>query len=107
MAITGVGGASAQNLQTISDMRSQLDDLQRQLGSGNKTTTYSGLGLDRGLAIGLQTQLNAISGYQSTIDQSNVRLSLMQTALSEFSSTAQQTQGTVLQSQYVLAGGNQ
>ena len=30
-------------------MRTQLDDLQRQLGTGKKSDTYAGLGLDRGL----------------------------------------------------------
>ena len=36
-------------------MRRQLDDLQRQLGTGKKSDTYAGLGLDRGLAVGLRT----------------------------------------------------
>ena len=42
-------------------MRSQLDDLQRQLGTGKKSDTYAGLGLDRGLTVGLRSQLSAIS----------------------------------------------
>src|SRR6266849_5813417 len=83
MAVMGVGGASALTLQSISDMRNQLDDLQRQLGSGQKTTTYSGLGLDAGLTIGLRSQLNSITGYQSTITQVGVRLDLMETAHSQ------------------------
>ncbi len=57
MAITGIGGASALTLQAIGDMRSQLDDLQRQLGSGMKSTSYAGLGNDRGLTVGLRAQL--------------------------------------------------
>ena len=67
-------------------MRSQLDDLQRQLGTGKKSTSYAGLGLDRGLTIGLRSQLSAISGYQQTITQVGVRLDLMQTALTQFGS---------------------
>jgi hypothetical protein len=107
MAVTAIGGASALTLQSIADMRSQLDDLQRQLGSGQKTTTYAGLGLDAGLTVGLRTQLNAVAGYQSTITQVGVRLDLMQTALSQFSAVSQQSKSTIVQSQYRLAGGTQ
>ena len=52
MAVAGIGGASALSLQAIADMRSQLDDLQRQLGTGKKSDSYAGLGLDRGLTVG-------------------------------------------------------
>jgi flagellar hook-associated protein 3 FlgL len=107
MAVSGIGSASSASMQAISDMRNQLDDLQRQLGTGEKSDTYAGLGLDRGLTVGLRSQLNAISGYQSTITQVGVRLDMMQTALSQFSSVSQQTKGTIVQSQYVLAGGAQ
>ncbi len=105
--VTSIGGPSSPSLQSIAEMRNQLDDLQRQLGSGQKTTTYSGLGLDAGLTIGLRSQLNSITGYQSTITQVGARLDLMQTALSQFTSVTGQAQGTILQSQYQLAGGSQ
>src|ERR1044071_5827611 len=92
MAITGIGGASALTLQTIGDMRNQLDDLQRQLGSGMKSTSYAGLGLDRGLAVGLRSQLSAIDGYQQSITQVGVRLDLMQTALTQFDQVSQRSE---------------
>jgi flagellar hook-associated protein 3 FlgL len=107
MAVMGVGGASALTLQSISDMRNKLDDLQRQLGSGQKTTSYAGLGLDAGLTVGLRTQLSAVAGYQSTITQVGVRLDLMQTALSQFSAVSQKSKSSIMQSQYKLAGGTQ
>src|SRR5882724_11156569 len=107
MAISGIGGASAQTLQAIGDMRSQLDDLQRQLGSGEKSTSYAGLGLDRGLTIGLRSQLSAISGYQQSISQVGVRLDLMQTALTQFDKVTQSTKSTIIQSQFALNGSTQ
>jgi hypothetical protein len=107
MGVTGIGAGSALTLQAIGKMKEQLDDLQRQLGSGIKSTTYAGLGLDSGLTVGLRSQLNSITGYQSTITQVGVRLDLMQTALSQFSSVSQESRGTILQSQYVLGGGTQ
>ena len=107
MAISGIGGASAQTLQAIGDMRSQLDDLQRQLGSGRKSTSYAGLGLDRGLTIGLRSQLSAISGYQQSISQVGVRLDLMQTALTQFDKVTQSTKSAIIQSQFALNGSTQ
>ena len=65
-------------------MRTQLDDLQRQLATGKRPTSYAGLGLDRGLTIGLRSQLSAISGYQQSITQVGVRLELMQNELTQF-----------------------
>ena len=51
MTITGISSRSALSMQSIVDMRRQLDDLQRQLGTGKKSDTYAGLGLDRGLTV--------------------------------------------------------
>jgi flagellin-like hook-associated protein FlgL len=107
MAVTGIGGSAALSLQALSQMRAQLDDLQRQLGTGKKATSYAGLGLDRGLIVGLHSQLSAISGYQDTINLVGVRLDLMQTALSQFSAVSQQSKSAVLQSQFVLNGATQ
>jgi flagellin-like hook-associated protein FlgL len=107
MTVSVVGGSSSLSLQAIAQMRSQLDDLQRQLGSGKKSDTYAGLGLDRGLTIGLRSHLSAITGYQDAISQAGVRLNLMQTALTQFDSVSQQTKSAILQSQYSLGGASQ
>src|SRR4051812_32798820 len=105
MAVSSIGGASAQSLQAITDMRNQLDDLQRQLGTGKKSDSYAGLGLDRGLTVGLRSHLSAVSGFQSTITLVGVRLDLMQTALGQFGSLSQSAKSTVVQSPYLLHGG--
>src|ERR1043165_3861813 len=83
MNVTGVGVTSSLVVQSLGDMRSQLADLQRQLGTGLKSTTYAGLGIDRGLTIGLRAKLAASSGYADSATQVGVRISLQQTALSQ------------------------
>jgi len=107
MGVTGIGGAASLSLQAVIDVRNRLDDLQRQLGTGKKTTTYAGLGLDRGLTVGLRSQLSAIAGYQQAITLVGVRLDLMQTALSQFGSITQDNKMVILQSQFVLHGDTQ
>src|ERR1044071_5688449 len=74
MSVTGVGVTSSLIVQSLGDMRSQLADLQRQLGTGKKSTTYAGLGLDRGLAVGLRAKLAAMAGYGNSITQLGVRI---------------------------------
>jgi len=107
MSISGIGGSAQMSLQAIVAMRDQLDDLQRQLGTGQKSDSYAGLGLDRGLTVGLRSQLSAIAGYQDAITQVGVRLDLMQTALSQFGTITQQTKSSISQSQFVLHGTTQ
>src|SRR3569833_598632 len=107
MTVSGIGGSSSLSMQAITQMRSQLDDLQRQLGSGKKSDTFAGLGRDRGLTVGLRSHLSAISGYQDAISQAGVRLDLMQTALTQFDSLSQQTKSMILQSQNSLGGTSQ
>jgi flagellin-like hook-associated protein FlgL len=94
MTISGVTPRAAATIQSLVDMRSQLNDLTRQLGTGKKTTTYSGLGMDAGLVIGLRSKLSAISGYTDTITNVNTRISLENTALSRISAIGDTVKGT-------------
>lgn len=86
MSVTGIGSSSSLLVQALGTMRSQLDDLQRQLGTGNKSTTYAGLGVGRGLVVSLGSQLSAISAYADTNTNLTLRLNLQQTTLSRISS---------------------
>ncbi len=86
MTVSGIGGVSSSMLQSILDMRSQLDDLQRQLGTGEKSDTYSGLGLDSGLTVSLNAQLAALGSYGDTINMASTRIGVASTALQQMAS---------------------
>jgi flagellar hook-associated protein 3 FlgL len=81
MTVSAIGSQSALAIQQLVNMRAQFDDLQRQLSTGQKSNTYAGLGLDRGITVSLNAQLSAISGYDDTINNVMTRISLMNTAL--------------------------
>ena len=81
MSVTPLGGRSGLAIQQLVGMRAQFDDLQRQLSTGQKSTTYAGLGLNRGVAVSLNAQLSAIGGYDGTITQVLTRLDLMNNSL--------------------------
>src|SRR5438034_6468117 len=78
MSVSGIGSSSSLLVASLTSMRSQLDELQRQLGTGSKSTNYAGLGLDRGLVVGLRNHLSAISSYADTTTNVNLRISLQQ-----------------------------
>src|SRR5258708_13262944 len=81
MSVSSIGVQSQLAIQQLTQMRAQFDDLQRQLSTGQKSATYAGLGLDRGVTVSLNAQLSQISGYNDTIDNVMTRINLMNTAL--------------------------
>ena len=107
MNVTGVGVTSSLVVQSLGDMRSTLADLQRQLGTGKKSTTYAGLGIDRGLAVGLRAKLAAITGYSNSISQVGVRTSVQQTALSQIASLSNTVKSATFSQKFDLDGSGQ
>src|ERR1041385_8554623 len=102
MSVTGVGVTSSLIVQSLGDMRSQLADLQRQLGTGQKSTTYAGLGLDRGLAVGLRAKLAVMTGYADSVTQVGVRIGLQQTGLSQIAGIGSTVKSAALTQQFDL-----
>jgi flagellar hook-associated protein 3 FlgL len=51
MSTTSIGGNTALIIQSLVDMRARFNDLQRQLATGQKSDTYAGLGLNRGVTV--------------------------------------------------------
>ena len=69
-------------MQSLVDMRAQLDDLQRQLGTGKKSDHLCGprpRSRLRGRAA--LASVSALDGYDDTITNVGVRINLAQTAL--------------------------
>jgi hypothetical protein len=83
MSVNGITGRSGTQIQSLLAQKQQLDDLQRQLGTGQKSTTYAGLGLDRSLSVALRTQLATLQTYQQSSAIIGTRLTVAQTALTQ------------------------
>jgi flagellar hook-associated protein 3 FlgL len=81
MSVGGVGARSLLLTKSLVDMRSQLGDLQRQLATGKKSVDYAGIGIDRGLTVGLRSRLSAMKSYGESITNVGVRLELAQSTL--------------------------
>ena len=75
----------------ITEMRQQLDDLQRQLATGKKSTTYAGLGIERGLDVELRLRLSRVENYQTAIQIVDLRVNLLNTSLERLRGLATET----------------
>jgi flagellar hook-associated protein 3 FlgL len=83
MAISGIGGNVSPLLQSVLTIETQLQDLQRQLGTGQKADTFSGLGSQGSVAVGLSAQLDATASYDDTISMVKTTISVASTVLSQ------------------------
>ena len=68
--------------QLIDGMQMQLTQLQTELGTGEVSQNYAGIGDGRGLAIALQSQLASITNYGNVMTTVGTRLTSAQGALS-------------------------
>lgn len=100
MTVSSISGSASATIQSLVSLRAQLDDLTRQLSTGKKSTTYAGLGLDRGVTVGLRAQLSAITGYEATSGNVMTRINVAQTALTRMSAIGNTVKSAMLQGSY-------
>src|SRR5690606_22134022 len=107
MAINGISfgntilGGSIQNLKT------QMADLQNQLTSGKRATTYSGMGANGGFAIAARAQLSNIAAYTDTMMKINTNIKVANTALQALSDIGTQLQNAALSGSQALNSAGQ
>jgi flagellin-like hook-associated protein FlgL len=104
MGASAVGSKSALQVQSLVNMRRQLDDLQRQLGTGKKSDTYAGLGLERGLSVGLRSHLTSIDSYKDTMSMVSVRMDLASSALTRITQVGRDIKSAIVNSPYEVDG---
>ena len=102
MTVSGVTSNIAPLLQAALDINKQLDDLQRQLGSGQKSDTYAGLGSQSGIAVALSAQLAAINGFNDTMANVGTTISLQQAVLQQIGSIGSTVQSATVQSSFAV-----
>ncbi|HLN09195.1 MAG TPA: hypothetical protein VK281_09580 [Xanthobacteraceae bacterium] len=90
--ISGVGANILPSVQSALNIDNQLTALQGELTSGVSATTFSGLGSQAGVTIGLNAQLSALSAYANTNTIVGTRLSVAQSSLGELSTIANSVQ---------------
>src|ERR1700744_2468035 len=93
MSINSIGFNNSLFGQAVQNPNNQLTNLSTQLATGEKSTTYSGMGLNEGFAIAARSQLSNIQAFTTTITNVNTSISAANTALQSLSSIATTVQG--------------
>jgi len=92
MSISSVGFGSTLFTQAVQNLNTQLTSLSTQLATGEKSTTYSGMGTGEGFAIAARSQLAQISAFTDTITNVNTTIDAANTALTSLSQITGQVQ---------------
>jgi flagellar hook-associated protein 3 FlgL len=107
-SVTGTSLATTLAARTISQMRDQLADLQRQLGTGKKSETYGGLGLGSGLVLNLRAQLTRTDVFQANSLNIETRVKLMNASLQRIGEVRNETRADLnAPFDYILVQGGQ
>src|ERR1700754_1342887 len=100
MSINSIGFNNSLFGQAVQNLNNQLTNLSTQLATGEKSTTYSGMGTNEGFSIAARAQLANISAFGDTINNVNTSISAANNALQSLSDIGSQVQSAA-------AGSNQ
>ncbi|MEP7030398.1 MAG: flagellin [Pseudolabrys sp.] len=107
MTISGVSPTVSPLLQSVLNINAKLNELQRQLGSGQKSTVYSGLGAQSGVAVALSAQLAALGSYDDTITNVGTTIALQQSVLQQIASVGNTVQTSTAQPKFAIDASGQ
>jgi flagellar hook-associated protein 3 FlgL len=93
MSINSVSSSSPLAL-AILNLNNQMTTLSTQLASGEKSTSYAGMGVNEGFAIAARSQLAGISAFTDTMTNVNTMISAANNALQSLSSLGGQVQNS-------------
>ncbi len=99
---------SSSLVQNLTNSRLQLEDLQRQLGTGKIAETYGGLGGTARLTIlSMRAETSSISGYQRAIQNVDVQLQVTLQTVQRFADISSFTKTDFFNSSFDLVDGKQ
>ena len=96
MAINSIGFNNSLFGQAVLNLNNQLTNLSTQLATGEKSTTYSGMGSGESFAIAARSQLSNISAFSTTITNVNTSINA---ANAHVMSVVQSMMQTLMQAQ--------
>ena len=108
MAINGITyGTSSVLNQSVTNLKNQMTTLQSQLTTGEKSTTYAGMGVNEGFAIAARSQLANISAFTDTMTNINTNIGVANTALQALVDIGSTVQSSANNSPQTLSSSGQ
>lgn len=93
-------------VQTLQKNRDDLQDAMRQIGTGRASTTYGGLGNDRGLALDLRHEISQIDMFKSNIEQMQTRIKVMDDSLKRINGIGTEVRESARTTEYNMTSEN-
>lgn len=94
------------NTDRMLSLRSQLDNLQRQLGTGMRADNYADLGSSRSTSLAFRAERAALDGFQEAIGRTEVTFSLMSKTLERLDEIASDMKGDAIPTSFVIQNGD-
>jgi flagellar hook-associated protein 3 FlgL len=107
MSINSIGYATSPLGQAITSLNNQMTNLSTQLATGEKSTTYAGMGVNEGFAIAARSQLASISAFTDTISNVGTTIQSANNALQAISSLSGQVQSSAASTPRTLDSSGQ
>ncbi len=103
MTITsyGTGAYRAAKPNEFVSTRAQFDDLQRQLDTKQRSTSYGDLGIDRRVSLDLNSKISQIDSWLSGIELNSVNLKLQIASVENFTKLTNETRNDTRSNSYV------
>ena len=103
MTITsyGTGAYRAAKPNEFVSTRGQLDDLQRQLSTKQRSETYGDLGMDRRTSLDINAKVSSIDSWLSGIQLANVNLNLQTKSVENFAKLTTESRNDMVSNSYV------
>jgi len=107
MTITtyGTGAYRAAKPNEFVSTRAKFDDLQRQLDTKQRSTSYGDLGIDRRVSLDLNSKVSQIDSWLSGIELTNVNLKLSSQSVETFAKLATESRNDMRSNSYVPTAG--
>ncbi len=80
--------SARRNGERFVQMRTQLEDLQRQMATGRKADSFADLGTSRRISLDSRAKIGALTGWTKAIEQGDLRISVMTRTLEGFAKEA-------------------
>jgi flagellar hook-associated protein 3 FlgL len=102
MSINSLSYVNSPLGQAIQSLNNQMTSLSTQLATGQKSTTYAGMGAGEGFAIAARSQLANISGFTTTISNVTTSINSANNALQAVSNLGNNVQSSAAQTPRTL-----
>lgn len=103
----GSGAYRAVSGASFVGQRAQFDDLQRQLATKEKSTSYGGLGSDRTVSLDLNAKISTLDSWLDGIQLSSTNLKLMSDGVSSFAKLATDSRNNMTANTYLPSSTGQ